>query len=643
MNSRREQSTLDPEFLDRVEQLFHLALSLGPTERVAYLREAKAIEPEIVAEVESLIAEHEQTGSFLNKPAIRVATEDTEQQNTDVSPLRDDDSQSLIDRVIGRYKIERRIPGGGMGKLYLAHDTRLGGLVALKLLPPEYTTDEELLQRFKLEARAARALNHPNILTIYELGEEDGIHFIAAEYVEGTTLRDRISGGPMPLKEAVDAAFQVATALDAVHRLGIIHRDIKPENIMLRQDGIVKVLDFGVVKLVENSQVLKQWEKIQKKLPADWTVPGSVVGTPHYMSPEQITALDLDVRTDIFSLGVVMYEMLTGRPPFKGASFGDLAASILRDEPSPLTQHSTQIPVELDRVVSKALRKDRNERYQTADELARDLKSVVVALPRRPAPDHKKHESIMSDQALAFAEIAIYDNNECWTGGHANRNIANTARGDFPFDWECDYEFVSSSMRRREPDPRFDITVINTRESPILLTAVGVEFVRMGVAPIPHAEATATSRETAPKQLSSFLAQILKWAGEARVPKSVKVKRDGDYSVKISEIFPIILPDDFKRSWESFDSARSIELDHVVVESRLPDPIYLQREAPHRFGLLLADYCKHMPQHIVLRVFAQTNHGKSKSATIYLRKSSALRPGFFYRLLSTGKGELYTG
>src|SRR5262245_48593562 len=367
------------EFWDRVVQLFNSALGLAPTERVAYVRNAKATDPDVVAEVVSLIFEHEQAGSFLDSPAYQLPAQCTNQQSTVASPPPVDDSQSLIGKVIGHYRIERLIAGGGMGRVYLAHDTRLGGPVALKLLPMEYTKDEELLRRFKGEARAARALTHPSILTIYELGEEDGIYFIAAEYVEGTTIRDRISAGRMPLKEAVEVASQVANALEAVHSVGIIHRDIKPENIMLRPNGIVKVLDFGIAKLAERRST--QSESITQFLVT--TEPGMMPGTPRYMSPEQVGRSVLDARTDIFSLGVVLYEMIAGRPPFEGDSTGTVFASIVRDEPPPLTEYSSEVPTELGLIVTKALRKDREERYQTAGELAQDLKSVFTALERK--------------------------------------------------------------------------------------------------------------------------------------------------------------------------------------------------------------------------------------------------------------------
>jgi len=382
MNPQSEDRVQSPEFWDRVVQLFHFALALGPTERVAYLRDAKATESDVVAEVESLICEHEQTGSFLDSPAYRAALEAANQRSTINLRRTGDDSQSLIGRVIGRYRVTRVIGRGGMGVVYLAHDASLGRNVALKLLPPEYTEDEERLRRFKHEARAASALNHPNILTVHELGEVEGIHFIAAEFVEGTTLRDRIRGQAMKLSDAVDVAVQVANALEAAHSAGIIHRDIKPENIMLRSDGIVKVLDFGIAKLVERKGMLLESEALT--VPYLETTKGVVLGTPRYMSPEQTRGLALDGRTDIFSLGAVLYEIITGQSPFAGETLEDLRASILKDDPQPISHYIVEATSELQDTVSKALRKNREERYQNIAELAVDLSKLKREL---------KHES----------------------------------------------------------------------------------------------------------------------------------------------------------------------------------------------------------------------------------------------------------
>ncbi|HXG65234.1 MAG TPA: TRAP transporter TatT component family protein, partial [Blastocatellia bacterium] len=273
---------------------------------------------------------------------------------------------------IGPYRILAFLGKGGMGEVYLAQDGRLGRKVALKLLPDRFTDDEERVRRFRQEARAASALNHPNIVTIYEIGQADGVHFIATEYIEGETLRSAILNREMPLGETLDVAIQVATGLAAAHQAGILHRDIKPENIMLRPDGYAKILDFGLAKL---TQAVGAREAPSVSSLVD-TAPGVVMGTVMYLSPEQARNLEVDARTDLFSLGVVLYEMLTRRPPFAGETFMDVIAAILQREPPPLTRYRPEVPSEIQWVVNKALCKDRARRYQTAKELLSDLKEV---------------------------------------------------------------------------------------------------------------------------------------------------------------------------------------------------------------------------------------------------------------------------
>ncbi len=277
------------------------------------------------------------------------------------------------------YEILSPIGAGGMGEVYLAEDTRLDRRLAIKLLPAQFTQEEDRLRRFVQEAKAASALNHPNIITIYEIGEVDGAHFIATEFIDGSTLRDRMAGGQLTLKAALDIAIQTATALGAAHDAGITHRDIKPENIMLRRDGIVKVLDFGLAKLTERlspSEVDKE-AATRAKVTTD---PGAVMGTPQYMSPEQARGQVVDARADIFSLGVVLYEMIAGRPPFGGANAFEVIGEILKSEPPPLATHAVDLPAELHRIVGKALRKDRDERYQTVRDVLNDLKDLKEEL-----------------------------------------------------------------------------------------------------------------------------------------------------------------------------------------------------------------------------------------------------------------------
>jgi serine/threonine-protein kinase len=256
--------------------------------------------------------------------------------------------------------------------VYLAEDTWLGRKVALKILSAEFANDENQVRRFKQEARAAAALNHPNILTIYEVGQAGTVHFMVMEFVEGEMLRQIIARERIPLHKALDMAIQVATALAAAHAAGVVHRDIKPENIIRRPDGFVKVLDFGLAKLIERRR--PSGERVSPKFTIVDTDPGVVMGTVNYMSPEQARGLVVDARTDIFSLGVVLYEMLTGRVPFEGPTKSDVIVSILEREPIPLSRYDAHIPSELEHIVTKAVAKDREERYQTVKNLLIDLK-----------------------------------------------------------------------------------------------------------------------------------------------------------------------------------------------------------------------------------------------------------------------------
>src|SRR5499426_3412882 len=283
---------------------------------------------------------------------------------------------------ISHDRIASQLGAGGMGEVYLAEDTRLRRKVAIKLLPAELTRNADRVRRFEQEAQAASALNHPNIITIYEIGEaatERGeIHFIATEFIEGQTVRQQIAGARLKLGSALDVATQVASALAAAHAAGIVHRDIKPENVMARPDGLVKVLDFGLAKLTERrAPAFDSQAPTAIKVNTD---PGVVMGTAQYMSPEQARGVEADARTDIFSLGVMLYEMIAGRLPFEGETKTDVLVSILEKEPAPLTRHAPEVPTELQRILSKALRKDREERYQVVKDLLLDLKSLKEEL-----------------------------------------------------------------------------------------------------------------------------------------------------------------------------------------------------------------------------------------------------------------------
>ena len=261
-----------------------------------------------------------------------------------------------------------------MGEVYLAHDTTLRRAVAIKLLPGHLAEDHDRLRRLEQEAYAASTLNHPNILTIHEIGVHDGAPFVATEFIDGQSLRHRLAEGPLGLREVLEIGGQVASALGAAHAAGIVHRDIKPENIMLRKDGIVKVLDFGLAKFVDRGGIAL--DKEGPTIAAPDTVPGMVLGTVQYMSPEQARGLETDPRTDIWSLGVVLYELLAGRATFGGRTANDVVAAILKTEPAPLARYVDNAPPELERIVTKALQKDREERYQAVRDFGLDLKEL---------------------------------------------------------------------------------------------------------------------------------------------------------------------------------------------------------------------------------------------------------------------------
>ena len=280
----------------------------------------------------------------------------------------------LAGHNIGPYQVLSLAGRGGMGEVYEARDVRLGRKVALKLLPSEFTKDADRLRRFEQEARSASSLNHPNIITIHEIGEADSVRYIVTEFVEGETLRARMAGGrPAPV-EALDVAIQVASALASAHSAGIVHRDVKPENVMIRPDGLVKVLDFGLAKLTEPTRNASG--VTVSTLKEEWTEPGRVIGTPHYMSPEQARGVAIAAGSDIFGLGVMLYEMIAGERPFTGKTPADVIASILEREPAPLSKYCSDLPDGLEHLTRKALAKEVEDRYQSAGDMLLDLKEV---------------------------------------------------------------------------------------------------------------------------------------------------------------------------------------------------------------------------------------------------------------------------
>jgi serine/threonine protein kinase len=345
-----------------VDELFHAALERDTETRTLFLARACNGDDELLREVESMLAHHERAQSFMESPAYAV----------EAQALEDDTSETLKGRTVGSYEVLSELGQGGMGQVYLAFDHDLKRRIALKFLHAASTGDGRRLRRFQQEARAASALNHPNILTIYEIGEMDGRQFIATEFVEGRTLREAIRLGQMHVGQILDIAVQIGSALSAAHAVGVVHRDIKPENIMLRADGYIKIVDFGLAKLTEEQGGGSESTLVK-------TEAGVAAGTIGYMSPEQIRRAEVDTRTDIWSSCVVLYEMIEGRHPFQGETSGDMLANILRSEP-PLLSHGSP---ELRKLIVKGLFKDQTLRYQTMNELLLDLRKIKSEMENR--------------------------------------------------------------------------------------------------------------------------------------------------------------------------------------------------------------------------------------------------------------------
>ena len=356
---------MTPERWQQIDQLFKAALAFDTAQRKEFLAAECASDEPLRREVESLLSSLDEAEGFIETPAGDLAAELLGTHRSTYEP----------GQQIQNYRIVRQLGSGGMGEVYLAEDIRLNRKVALKLLPPHFTVNPDRVRRFEREARAASALNHPNIVTVYEIGQSNTTHFIATEFVDGKTLRQLINEKPLNLGETLNVSMQVADALSGAHAEGIVHRDIKPENIMIRQDGYVKILDFGLAKLTEQQTTDADLETPTLLQ----TNPGLVMGTVQYMSPEQARAKNVGVRTDIWSLGIVMYELLAGHVPFSGETPSHVMVSLMEHKLPPLRDHAN-VPEELDRFVAKALRKNQKERYQTADQLARDLKGLKQKL-----------------------------------------------------------------------------------------------------------------------------------------------------------------------------------------------------------------------------------------------------------------------
>lgn len=369
---------MNSERWEQIEELYHSTLELEADSRRAFLDVACAGDESLLQEVLSLLSEAGRDDAFLEEPALGL-----------VLVLMGDEDDSAVGKTVGPYKLLGLLGRGGMGEVYLAHDPRLNRRVALKMLPVIISSDHGRARRFMQEAHTSSSISHPNVAHVYEIGEEQGQRYITMEYVAGLTLRDVLKRGPLPTRKAVDIAAQVAAALRAAHEAGVVHRDVKPENIMLRDDGYVKVLDFGLAKFLEGAG--------QAPVPApslstetEW-----LMGTYDYMSPEQVRREPVDESTDLWSLGVVLYEMLAGRRPFTGESASDVFKSVLEQEPEPLGNLKPDLPAALLGVVSKALRKRPEERYRTAKEFAAELRLARPLLNKGrgdPAPPGGRQE-----------------------------------------------------------------------------------------------------------------------------------------------------------------------------------------------------------------------------------------------------------
>ncbi len=361
----------------RVAALFHEARQRQGGERIAFLDEACGNDRELRAEVDALLGADAGADGFLADAGPGVA-----------SLLLDDAAPVMTaGAMVGVYRIVRSLGRGGMGVVYLAEDTRLARLVTLKVLHPHDTADETRRERLRLEARAAAALAHPNVAAVHALEEIDGQLFIVSDYVPGRTARERLdAGGPLPVADALDVARQVARGLEAAHRQGIIHRDLKPENILIGENGVVRILDFGIARMLAS-------EPERQRL----TATGVMVGTPGYMAPEQLEGAPGDARSDVFALGTVLYELVSGTNPFQGKTSSSTAARILTLEPAPLSTLNPLFPPSLDAIVARCLKKSPAERYESAAEVAAELESLAQAmaggfLPSAPAPEAPRAE-----------------------------------------------------------------------------------------------------------------------------------------------------------------------------------------------------------------------------------------------------------
>lgn len=383
---------MTPERYRQLNALADAAQQMEPERRTVFLNEVCGSDRELREQVEAMLEGESGSADFLDKTVLEVLAADMLAQPT---------QRDLSGKRIRNYEVTSRLGAGGIGEVWLARDVNLNREVAIKVLSPRYAGDPYHVRRFQQEARAASSLNHPNIVTVYEIGETEGALFIAQERVAGDTIRQRLARGHMEVLEMLQIAIQAAAALGAAHAAGVVHRDIKPENVMVRPDGLVKVLDFGLARFVE-----RQTGTPSTVLDSN-SLPGFVLGTVRYMSPEQIRGLPVDGRSDIFSLGVMLYEMAAGLPPFSGPTPTDTLAAILTNDPLPLGRHTKGLPPHFERLVQRCLAKDAAARYASAEELRDDLQRLLVQFDRTAMPS-KRRGLMIAGACAAVAALAWY-------------------------------------------------------------------------------------------------------------------------------------------------------------------------------------------------------------------------------------------